>query len=175
MFGISISGRFCIGFVLEKMWAGQIQSVSYDYGQFAGLPAGEGIPKLTNIEQYNNSEGIEYVTFRTSDIFPLDAYRLKSSSDATDTKYRRKGRLVSSGVVRWNTYGKKAGFKRYLFNRYYLVKLPDGNYVAAFLDDGVYLRYRLHWKCATSCWICYIYERWREEVTCTLYHKIWIK
>lgn len=138
---------FPADFVLDLFWkkCGQdtIQSVSYNYGQFAGLPAGEGIPKLTSIEQYNNSEGIEYVTFRTSDIFPLDAYRLKSSSDATDTKYRRKGRLVSSGVVRWNTYGKKAGFKRYLFNRYYLVKLPDGNYVTAFLDDGVYLRYRL--------------------------------
>ena len=47
-----------------------------------------------------------------------------------------------AGIL-WNTYGKKAGFKRYLFNRYYLVKLPDGNYVAAFLDDGVYLRYCL--------------------------------
>ena len=138
---------FPADFVLDLFWekCGQdkIQSVSYHYGQFAGLPAGEGLPKLTNIEQYNNFEGNEYITFQTNDILPLNAYRLKSSSDATDTKYRRKGRLVSSGVVRWNTYGEKAGFKRYLFNRYYLVKLPDGNYVTAFLDDGVYLRYRL--------------------------------
>lgn len=138
---------FPVNFVLDLFWEkcgkDKIESASYDYRQFAGLPAGEGIPELTSIEQYNNSNGTGYFTFRTEDIVPLEAYRLKSSSDAMDTKYRRGKRLVSSGITRWNTYGKKAGFKRYLFNRYYLVKLPDGNYVAAFLDDGVYLRYCL--------------------------------
>ncbi len=137
---------FPADFVLDLFWEkcdqDKIQSTSYNYGQFAGLPAGEGIPNLTSSEQcYKNSENIEYFTFRTKKIIPLEAYRLKSSSDAMDTKYRRGRRLVSSGVKQWNTYGKKAGFKRYLFNRYYLVKLPDGTYAAAFLDDGVYLRY----------------------------------
>ncbi|MDE7184837.1 MAG: hypothetical protein K2O40_10280 [Lachnospiraceae bacterium] len=138
---------FPADFVLDLFWEkcdqGVLLRTTYDYGQFAGLPAGEGILKLSNIEEYNSAEGSEYFTFRTEKIIPLEAYRLKSSSDATDTKYRRGKRVVSSGVEQWNTYGKKAGFKRYLFNRYYLVQLPDGNYAAAFLDDGSYLRYRL--------------------------------
>ena len=66
---------FPADFVLDLFWekCGQdkIQSVSYHYGQFAGLPAGEGLPKLTNIEQYNNFEGNEYITFQTNDILPL--------------------------------------------------------------------------------------------------------
>lgn len=138
---------FPADFVLDLFWGqtGQqeIQNSEYDYGQFAGLPAGDGIPELSDIEQYNNATSLEYYTFCTESIIPLDAYRLKSESDATDTSYRSGRRSVSSGVRQWSTYSEKAGFKRFLFNRYYLVQLPDGNYAAALLDDGYYLRYCL--------------------------------
>lgn len=138
---------FPADFVLDLFWEKtrqeKIQGSAHDYGQFAGLPAGEGISKLSNIEQYNDVTSLEYYTFRTKSIIPLEAYRLKSESDSTNTSYRRGKWSVSSGVKQWSTYSEKAGFKRFLFNRYYLVQLPDGNYVAAFLDDGYYLRYRL--------------------------------
>lgn len=132
--------------VLDLFWKKtsqeDLERAPYDYGQFAGLPAGEGVPELTGIEQYENADSLEYLTFRTDSIIPLSAYRLKSSSDATDTSYRRGRHEVSSGVRQWSFYGERPGAKRFLFNRYYLVKLPDGAYVPCFLDDGCYLVYR---------------------------------
>ena len=33
-----------------------------------------------------------------------------------------------------------------VYNRYYLVKLPDGNYVLSYLDDAYYVKYKLAGK-----------------------------
>ncbi|MDE5825926.1 MAG: hypothetical protein K2H91_14790 [Lachnospiraceae bacterium] len=138
---------FPADFILDLFWEKtgqvQIQNTAYNYGQFAGLPAGDGIVVLSGQEQFHSADSLEYYTFHTDSVIPLEAYRLKSSSDATDTRFRSGRWTVSSGVKQWDMYSKKAGFKRFLFNRYYLVRLPDGNYAAAFLDDGYYLRYRL--------------------------------
>ena len=135
---------FPADFVLDIFWEktgqDQIQAAEYNYGQFAGLPAGEGIPVLSSKGQFCDADSMEYYTFRTDMIIPLDAYRLKSGSDATDTAFR-KGRRMVSGTRRWDMYSKKAGYKRFLFNRYYLTELPDGSYAAAYLDDACYLRY----------------------------------
>lgn len=140
---LTLPADFILDLFWEKTGLAQIQGEAHDYGQFAGLPAGQGIPVLSDIGQYDNASSLEYYTFRTESVIPADAYRLKSSSDSTDTKFRSGRRTISSGIRQWDTYGSKPGFKRFLFNRYYLVMLPDGNYAAAYLDDGYYLRYCL--------------------------------
>lgn len=140
---LALPADFILDLFWEKTGQVQIQNAAYNYGQFAGLPAGDDISLLSDQEQFHSADSLEYFTFRTDAVIPLEAYRLKSSSDATDTQFRSGRWTVSSSVKQWDIYSKKAGFKRFLFNRYYLVRLPDGNYAAAFLDDGYYLRYRL--------------------------------
>lgn len=67
----------------------ELDQLEYDYGQMAGYPAGEGIPVANNIAEYEElgdykriegSEelgGMEYFTFETDSIIPLDYYRLR--------------------------------------------------------------------------------------------------
>lgn len=129
-----------------KVGKAELDELEYNYGQLAGYPAGEGVPMLENIEQLRECKTMEYITFETDSIIPLKAYKLRSASDKTDNTYRRRGNPVSSGR-QWPTYSAARPLtKAYIYNRYYLVRLPDGNYVAAYLDDAFYWQYRLTGK-----------------------------
>ncbi len=127
-----------------RMGKAELEELEYDYGQMAGYPAGEGVPVLENMEQLNACKS--YITFETDSIIPLNAYKLRSASDKTDNTYRRRGRPVSSGR-QWPTYSSTRPLtKAYIYNRYYLVRLPDGSYMAAYLDDAFYWQYKLSGK-----------------------------
>lgn len=124
----------------------ELDELEYNYGQLAGYPAGEGVPILEDIEQLRECGSLDYITFETDSIIPLKAYKLRSPSDMTDNTYRRRGNRVSSGK-QWPTYSTTRPLtKAYIYNRYYLVRLPDGNYVAAYLDDAFYWQYKLTGK-----------------------------
>lgn len=124
----------------------ELDKLEYDYGQMAGYPAGAGVTVLEDIEQLRECKGLDYITFETDSIIPLKAYRLRSDSDKTDNTYRRRGNPVSSGK-QWPTYSATRPLtKAYIYNRYYLVRLPDGNYAAAYLDDAYYWKYKLTGK-----------------------------
>lgn len=124
----------------------ELDELEYNYGQLAGYPAGEGVPVLEDIEQLRGCGSLDYITFETDSIIPLKAYKLRSPSDMTDNTYRRRGNRVSSGK-QWPTYSTTRPLtKAYIYNRYYLVRLPDGNYVAAYLDDAFYWQYKLTGK-----------------------------
>ncbi len=133
--------------ILELFWekAGkeEIESLEYNYGQLAGIPAGEGVTVLEDIGQYAELGSREYITFKTESIIPLNAYKLKSGTDRTNNTYRRAGNQVRSGR-QWNTYSTVRPLtKAYIYNRYYLVQLPDGSYVTAYLEDAYYWKYKL--------------------------------
>lgn len=121
----------------DKVGAEEISNLEHDYGQLAGLPAGEGVPSLENIEQFNDISGRGYVTFETDSIIPLPLYQLKSTKDMVVKG--RGGRTTRQRPM----FTQSSFFVEYVYNRYYLVKLPDGNYVISFLDDAYYIQYRL--------------------------------
>lgn len=124
----------------EKMGAAQLAGEPYNYGQFAGLPAGEGVTQLKDIEQFRELTSLDYITFETDSIIPLDLYRLKSATDKVSTDSRRGYR---SNRRQRSTYTQGGFFVENVYNRFYMVKLPDGNYVAAYLDDSYYIKYLL--------------------------------
>lgn len=124
----------------DKVGAEEIKNLEHDYGQLAGLPAGEGVPLLENIEQFNDISKREYVTFETDSIIPLPLYHLKSTQDMI-VKSRR-----GTTSRQRPTFTQSSFFVENVYNRYYLVKLPDGNYVISFLDDAYYIQYRLQGK-----------------------------
>ncbi len=124
----------------------ELDDLEYDYGQMAGYPAGEGVSVLENMEQLRECGSINYITFETDSVIPLNAYKLRSASDKMDNTYRRRGNPVSSGR-QWPTFSATRPLtKAYIYNRYYLVRLSDGNYVAAYLDDAYYWQYKLTGK-----------------------------
>lgn len=135
----------------HKVSQADLDKLEYDYGQMAGYPAGEGIPVAETIEDYERLGGYteqtvsdetsryEYFTFETDSIIPLDFYQLMSNADVRISR-RRRGRAkdyrdtyITSGL----------SIDRNYYNRYYLVKLPDGNYVPAWLEDSYYWKYKL--------------------------------
>lgn len=127
----------------EKAGKEEIEKLEYNYGQLAGVPAGEGVTVLEDIGQYGELGSREYITFETDSIIPLNAYKLKSGTDRTNNTYRRAGNRVRSGR-QWDTFSTTRPLtKAYIYNRYYLVKLPDGNYVMTYLEDAYYWKYKL--------------------------------
>lgn len=134
---------FPVDILLDLGWKKySAEDIETNYREYAGLPAGEGIDRLTDVEQFHQSY-LQYVTFETDSIIPLDLYRLKSLNDRRRTT--RSGRRVVYRGSR-ETYVKKFPVERVLYNRYYLVRLPDKNYIVAYLDDAYYLKYLIHGK-----------------------------
>lgn len=124
----------------DKIGAEELGRLEYNYGQLAGLPAGEGVPVLENIDQFYESGSLDYITFETDSIIPLPLYRLKSEQDRMAKG--RKGQTIRQRP----TYTDGSFIVENVYNRYYLVKLPDGNYVISYLDDSYYVKYRLKGK-----------------------------
>lgn len=169
-----IGETFRVNLILDLFWSkiGQtkIQKIqekeNYEnVGLLAGLPAGKDVTELTDIDQFyelqvygydtSNWEGwwdteaekvivhSEYITFETDSIIPLGFYRLNSR--------RLDGHVGGSGrhprvthVAEYTNDGFMGAI--YIYNQYYLVRLPDGNYVPALLDDSYYIKYRLTGK-----------------------------
>lgn len=145
-----ISLNLVLDLFCGRMGKEELDNLEYNYGQIAGYPAGKDAPVLENIEQFQAYKGRGYITFETDSIIPMNAYRLKSASDRTNNTYRRVGNRVSSGR-QWHTYSTTRPLtKAYIYNRYYLVKLPDGNYVAAYPEDAYYWKYKLAGKGAAA-------------------------
>ena len=154
-----IAYTFRLNLVLDLFWNKVDQTtiateVDKDFGQFAGLPAGEGIARLNDIEQFYELQTTQYgtikpdyVTFETDSIIPLDLYQLNSDSDAHMGAHMTMGGhyYSSGGSFPIYTDLRLIGVL-FLYNRYYMVKLPDGNYVPARLDDTYYMKYRLTGK-----------------------------
>ena len=130
----------------------ELDQLEYDYGQMAGYPAGEGIPVANNIEEYEELgeykriEGSEelggkaYFTFETDSIIPLGCYRLRGGVSLSVHSSRRQG-----AVTRYRKSFETSPYltDRSYYNRCYLVALPDGNYVLAWLEDAYYWKYKL--------------------------------
>lgn len=120
-----------------------------EYGQYAGLPAGADIPVLADKDEYEKYyETEEYFTFKTDYIVPLDIYRLKDIAD-TSERFSFSSRSGSRRVggpthtIYNELYSTAPSWlKRKLYNRYYLVQLPDENYAFAYLDDYYYYKYK---------------------------------
>lgn len=140
MIAVSFPADVIYDLFWKKYSLGEIEN-SKEYVQYTGLPAGEDIPELQDIEQYEEGY-MDYYTFRTDSIIPVDMYQLKSATDRVSKGARSGRRVISSGRTR-ATYTSIFPIERYLYNRYYMVKLPDGNYVMAYLNDGYYLKYRI--------------------------------
>lgn len=162
---------FRFNLILDLCWSKvdqtEIQEKEEYDGSLAGLPAGEGVTGLTDIDQFyelqvrgfdrSNCEGWwdsesviivhpEYITFETDSIIPLGLYRLNSKEDGHSSGYWRRGRYVHSevSISECTDSGFLGAF--FWYNQYYLVRLPDGNYVPAHLDDAYYIKYRLTGK-----------------------------
>lgn len=134
----------------DKMDEEKIEQLDYNIYRVAGLPAGEGIEVLEDKMQFDAihlEEHFEFYTFETDSIIPLDVYQLKSGTDTNDNTYRTgNGRYRGSTGKQWLQFTDNALEiirKRNIYNRYYLVALPDGNHVVSYLDDGYYLKYLL--------------------------------
>lgn len=128
----------------ENLGAAELENVEYNWGQLAGLPAGEGVPVLEDIEQYRDiAYELDYITFETDSIIPLDFYSLKNTAEQNYTsRTRRRTIHIHRSVYTTNPF---LGMDK-VYNRYYLVKLPDGNYVLSYLDDAYYVKYKLAGK-----------------------------
>lgn len=124
--------------------ASQLENLEYNYGQLAGLPAGEGAPVLEDIEQYRDiAHDLDYITFETDSIIPLKLYSLKDTADQNSvSRSRRRTIHIRRSIYTTNAF---LGMEK-VYNRYYLVKLPDGNYVLSYLDDAYYVKYKLAGK-----------------------------
>ena len=136
----------------DKVSQAELDQLEHDYGQMAGYPAGEGIPVVNNIAEYDEigwykkiegSEelgGREYFTFETDSLIPLDYYRLRGGVELAVHSSRRQG-----AVTRYRKSFETSPYAtdRSYYNRCYLVALPDGNYVLAWLEDAYYWKYRL--------------------------------
>lgn len=157
---LSIAYTFRLNLVLDLFWDKVDRTMieaevdKEDFGQFVGLPAGEGIAKLTDIEQFYELQTThygtmkpDYITFETDSIIPLDLYQLNSESDAYTGGHTSVGGhyYSSSRTLPIYTDFKLMGTS-FLYNRYYMVKLPDDSYVPARLDDTYYMKYRLTGK-----------------------------
>ncbi len=128
-----------------------LEELEFDAGQMAGYPAGEGIPVAENMDDYERLGGhteqktsggtrrLEYFTFETDSIVPLDLYQLRSDTDRRISR-RRRGRTQDYRDT-YMTSG--LSIDRNYYNRYYLVRLPDGNYVPVWLEDSYYWKYKL--------------------------------
>lgn len=155
-----IAYTFRLNLVLDLFWDKvdrtmiEAEADKEDFGQFAGLPAGEGVAKLNDIEQfyelktqYYDTLKPDYITFETDSIIPLDLYQLNSESDAHTGGYTDMGGRYHYSNTTLPVYTDLRLMGAFFFyNRYYLVKLPDGNYVPARLDDACYVKYRLTGK-----------------------------
>ncbi len=136
----------------DKVSQAELEGLEYDYGQMAGYPAGEGVPVVQTKEEYEalgaykkieGSEelgGREYITFETDSLIPLDYYRLRGGVDLAVHSSRRQG-----AVIRYRKSFETSPYitDRSYYNRCYLVALPDGNYVLAWLEDAYYWKYKL--------------------------------
>lgn len=153
--GIYLLCTFPSSFIWDMYWdpidAEEIEQLNYNPFKIAGLPAGEGIQVLETKEQFDNihyEEHHEFYTFETDSIIPLNVYKMKSGTDSTNDTYRVGNSQTNSGI-QWSTYAHSAWsilWRRNIYNRYYLVELPDGNYVVSYLDDSYYLKYLLNNK-----------------------------
>lgn len=128
----------------EELGAAELAGVEYNWGQLAGLPAGEGVPLLEDIEQFQDiAYELDYITFETDSIIPLDFYSLKDTAEQNYTsRTRRRTIQIHRSVYTTNPF---LGMEK-VYNRYYLVKLPDENYVLSYLDDAYYVKYKLAGK-----------------------------
>ena len=136
----------------DKVSQAELNRLEHDYGQMAGYPAGEGIPVANNIEEYEElgwykkiegSEelgGKEYFTFETDSLIPLDYYRLRGGVELAVHSSSRSGAVVR---YRKSLETSPSPTDRSYYNRCYLVALPDGNYVLAWLEDAYYWKYKL--------------------------------
>ncbi len=168
-----VAYTFRFNLILDLFWCKidqtEIQEKETYDGSLAGLPAGQGVTELTDIDQFyglqvqgfdsSNREGWwdyegeliaihpEYVTFETDSIIPLGLYRLNSRRlDGYSSGYWRNGHYVhSEAYIPEYTESNRNG-ALFIYNQYYLVRLPDGNYVPAHLDDAYYIKYRLTGK-----------------------------
>lgn len=136
----------------DKVSQADLDRLEYDYGQMAGYPAGEGIPVVHTKEEYaalgwykkiegsDELGGKEYITFETDSLIPLDFYRLRGGVELTVHSSRRQG-----AVIRYRKSFETSPYltDRSYYNRCYLVALPDGNYVLAWLEDAYYWKYRM--------------------------------
>ena len=152
-----IAYTFPLNLILDLFWDKVDQKtieeeVDY-YGESAGLPAGDGVTKLTDVDQFYELQMTdyitvepEYITFETDSIIPLGIYHLNSEMEAHSTSYWSGGHYYSSNrtLPKYTDFGFLGVF--YFYNQYYLVKLPDGNYVPTLLDDAYYVKYRLAGK-----------------------------
>lgn len=136
----TVSPNVILNLFEDKIGGEEIRNLQYNYGQLAGLPAGDDVPLLTDREQFEEMDALEYFTFETDSIIPLPLYHLKSSKDAMvknrkGQTIRQRPAFIQGGLLVENVY-----------NRYYLVKLPDGEYVLSYLDDSYYIQYLLGGK-----------------------------
>ena len=157
---LAMAYTFRLNLVLDLFWDKvdrtmiEAEADKEDFGRFAGLPAGEGVAKLNDIEQfyelktqYYDTLEPDYITFETDSIIPLDLYQLNSESDSHTGGYTDMGGHYhySNTALPVYTDVRLMG-ALFFYNRYYMVKLPDGNYVPVRLDDAYYVRYRLAGK-----------------------------
>lgn len=164
-----IAYTFPLNLILNIFWDKVDQTVieeEEEYGDFAGLPAGDGVAELTDIDQFYGLqkwglvdrsyeermsgapeifiEHPDYITFETDSIIPLGLYRLNSQKlDGHRSGYWNGGHYISSRGSNSEFTESRFWGSFFYYNQYYLVRLPDGNYVPALLDDAYYVKWRL--------------------------------
>ncbi|MGN0305034.1 MAG: hypothetical protein ACI4D2_02650, partial [Lachnospiraceae bacterium] len=106
------------------------------YTDYCGYRAGEDIPRLESMKEYEEGiyNGLDFVTVKTSEIIPLNVYRLKNPADINRRAENYREMRYSWLKKPLKQYTKRPQHSKYLYGRYYLLGLSDGSYVIAYAD-----------------------------------------
>lgn len=127
---------------MEAVDASDLEERNYNSLLIVGYPAGEGIEELTSLEQLNRDTPF-FFTFETESMIPLHVYQVKTATDTNEYSRRHRYRGSTSTVTDSMV---EIFYKRNNYDSYYLVQLPSGEYVMAYVDDSYYWRYRMSGK-----------------------------
>ena len=103
---------------------------------YMGKTAGDDIPRLSGIEDFEGMIGKDYATVETVEVIPTGIYGLKSWVNPYEiTRIRNSsGRLVSTGQRAPDATDSIVISAEY-YQEYYLVRLPDQTYILAQFSD----------------------------------------
>lgn len=140
---VNFPAHLIINAITKDVTYEQMMDEDMYWGKVAGMPAADDVPLEEDLNDLSEATNQDYVTFVTDDIVPLGVYQLKSVEK--DGKYFLNSRSRATGGNGRLRDRSKTGMviERYLYNGYYLVKLPGGDYALAYLDDCYYWKYRV--------------------------------
>ena len=104
---------------------------------YTGKTAGEGIPHLSGIAEYDQLSTYDYVTVTTDEIISTDIYGLKPWVDPYSlTRMRLSGGHTVSTGRRAPEVREGLAVRAEAYQEYYLIRLPDAGYCLAQFSEA---------------------------------------